>query len=134
MKTDDNRDKIDKAAIDKEVLQSWSFLFATSKSENKRSQEYDKLSQPPWSTAGIPAWLKARHLGTVMRGEHSLDYTNDCMIHEVYSPIQIAALRKTPISYAQFPIFATRLRELRHYMDGRKPRGLDSCGKITVIR
>jgi hypothetical protein len=87
------------------------------------------LSPPPWSPAGIPTWLKARHLGTVVREERSLDYTNGCMIHEVYSPIQTAAIRKTPISYAQFPIFETRLRELRHYMDGRKPRGLRQLWK-----
>jgi hypothetical protein len=126
--TDNDPGKINKEALDKEVAQSWSFLFATSRSKNKRSQDYDKVSPPPWSSAGIPIWLKARHLGMIER-EHIIDGATYTMIHYDYSPIQAAALNKNPISYAQFPIFETRLRELRHYMDSRKPRGLSQLWK-----
>jgi hypothetical protein len=33
------------------------------------------------------------------------------------------ALNKRPLQYSEFPIFQTRLRHLRHYMDQQRPRG-----------
>jgi len=34
-----------------------------------------------------------------------------------------AAVNKRPLQYSEFPIFQTRLRQLRHYMDQQRPRG-----------
>lgn len=46
-----------------------------------------------------------------------------------FGPIGRAAKDGTPVSYAEFPLFETRLRDLRHYMDTVRPRGFRQLWK-----
>lgn len=41
-----------------------------------------------------------------------------------YIRTQRATFNKTPIAFVEFPVLETRLRQLRHYMDNQKPRGI----------
>jgi hypothetical protein len=47
----------------------------------------------------------------------------------VFKKIGDASLNGLPVSYDQFPLFETRLRQLRRYMDSQKPRGLRQLWK-----
>ena len=53
----------------------------------------------------------------------SLDHLGFLFRYHEYQ-ILTAALTKAPILYSEFPIFETRLRQLRHYIDSPKPPGL----------
>jgi hypothetical protein len=115
----------------RELFQSWAMLFSTEQDLNKRIEEYEKLAQPEWmledetgdaksdnSTkphSSIFTEYKNKHLGLDI-GPWSLDST-------CYQHILTASLSKNSIPYAHFPVFETRLRQLRHYMDSQKPRG-----------
>jgi hypothetical protein len=108
-----NRTSIDPEDLDKEVAQSWAFLFATSQSPKKRSQNYEKLLKsktPEWSHGDILKWQQSTHLAT------RFDDGSESILK--------AAVKKDLVSYDRFPVFETRLRQLRHYMDSQKPQSL----------
>lgn len=69
-----------------------------------REVNYDRLRQPDWTTPKV---------GRLMREEHLRTFPE-----EIFQ----AAIEKNSLSYSQFSLFETRIRELRHYMDGQKPR------------
>jgi hypothetical protein len=120
-----NNRRINQNALDKEVRQTWAFLFATSKSPQKRLQHYEvslKFIKPDWSHKVTPNWLRNRHLRTWNSANHMDRY--DLETIRSYYGVLVGALNKELVTYARFPIFETRLRQLRHYMDSQKPRGL----------
>lgn len=98
-------------SLNDELERTWVFLYATSKSPKQRRSFYERLPRPPWANDGAPKWMKEQQTGQPQR------------IEESHQRILSAALRKGFVRYAQFPIFETRLRQLRHYMDNQKPRG-----------
>jgi hypothetical protein len=121
--------------LDKEVAQSWALLFATSKNIKSRFQHYDewlKSNEPKWYVDDTSVkCLRLRHLGALTEDDDG-DETPDiylCYLMDHYRRVSRAALNKDPVSYAQFPVFETRLRQLRHYMDSQKPRGLRQLWK-----
>ena len=94
-----------------ELEQTWAFLYATSKYPKQRRSFYERLPRPPWADDGAPEWMKNQQTGQPQG------------IEEPYQHILRVASKKGFVPYAQFPIFETRLRQLRHYMDNQKPRG-----------
>ncbi len=115
----------------RELYQSWAMLFATDQDLKKRTDEYDKLPRPQWmvesehgevlndannkSNSDLLTDYRNKHLGLNI-GRWSQDSTS---YHDILTP----SLNKNLIPYAHFPVFETRLRQLRHYMDNQKPRG-----------
>jgi AraC-like DNA-binding protein len=93
-----------------ELERTWALLHATSKSPKKRIAFYDQLPPPPWAKDGTPGWMKEEHTGYERKE-----------IQSSHDRIMTAALKKGFVSYSHFPIFAIRLRQLRHYMDNQKP-------------
>lgn len=84
---------------------------------------YDQLDTPGWDLRDIVrvdddtyhtacAEIKALHLGS------NPDRPDR------YRRTQNAALNKISIAFAEFPVLEPRLRQLRHYMDTQKPRGI----------
>jgi hypothetical protein len=65
------------------------------------------------------AEIKALHLGGLPNRP-----INSFLKDYRYTRTQNAALNKTSISFAEFPVLETRLRQLRHYMDTQRPRGI----------
>ena len=125
-----NNRRINQNALDKEVRQTLAFLFATSKSPQKRLQHYEvslKFIKPDWSHKVTPNWLRNRHLRTWNSANHMDRY--DLETIRSYYGVLVGALNKELVTYARFPIFETRLRQLRHYMDSQKPRGFRQLWK-----
>jgi hypothetical protein len=98
-------------SLNDELERTWMFLYATSKSPKQRRSFHERLPRPPWADDGAPEWMKEQQTGQPQG------------IEESHRRILGVALRKGFVPYAQFPIFETRLRQLRHYMDNHKPRG-----------
>jgi hypothetical protein len=131
-----DRRRINRFVLDKEVAQSWAFLFVTSRNSKTRSQNYDEFlesSVPKWLDDTSPKWLRSLHLGTLIEGDEGDEDNDDDVYFYVltynYRRVLGAALNKDPVSYAQFPVFETRLRQLQHYMGSQKPRGLRQLWK-----
>ncbi|KAE9379579.1 hypothetical protein N431DRAFT_553742 [Stipitochalara longipes BDJ] len=100
-----------------ELVRSWAILFAKGDGAKKSSamlQEHSMLSDMP---DALQNYLRDKHLGDVG------DLTT------LYDRMAETSSNKTPISYELFPIYQNRLRELRHYMDNQKPRGLRQLWK-----
>jgi hypothetical protein len=127
-----NHRVIDEHDLDTEVSRSWAFLFTTSRNSRKRLQHYEeflKFSPPEWTVDNTGRkWLRSKHLGTSTGPDYPWDVYYPIQWHE-YHQVSKKALNKDLVSYAQFPIFETRLRQLRHYMDSQKPRGLRQLWK-----
>jgi hypothetical protein len=99
-------------SLNDELERTWMFLYATSKSPKQRRSFFESLPRPPWADDGAPEWMKEQQTGQPQE-----------RIEGPHDRILTAALRKGYISYSQFPIFETRLRQLRHYMNNQKPTG-----------
>lgn len=109
--------------MNSDLISSWAILFATSRHEKDRALAYDQLDSPGWHLRDIVrvvydaypnsyAEIKALHLGSNPNRP------------DRYRRTQNAALNKTSIAFAEFPVLETRLRQLRHYMDTQRPRGI----------
>jgi hypothetical protein len=98
-------------SLNDELGRTWVFLYATSKYPKQRRSFYERLPRPPWADDDTSEWMKEQQTGQPQG------------IEELHQRILSVALRKGFVPYAQFPIFETRLRQLRHYMDNQKPRG-----------
>ena len=99
-------------SLNDELERTWMFLYATSKSPKRRRSFFESLPQPPWADDGAPEWMKELQTG---QGQEGIEGPNDRIL--------AAALERGFVSYSHFPIFETRLRQLRHYMDNQKPTG-----------
>ncbi|KAH8591284.1 hypothetical protein B0O99DRAFT_632376 [Bisporella sp. PMI_857] len=101
-----------------EIVRSWAILFTTDSRSKKRVLDHDELI-PGAGTAAEDFLHKDAinlHLGRYTALNTSYNFT--------YQKTQNAALQKDELPYSDFPLFETRLRQLRHYMDTQKPRGL----------
>lgn len=112
-KEGENFGALKEVSLNEELERTWAFLYGTSKKEKQRISFYDRLAPPPWAEDGAPDWMKERQMGKAQPG-----------IKKPRDLILTASLRKGLVPYSQFPIFETRLRQLRYYMDNQKPRGL----------
>jgi hypothetical protein len=98
--------------LNDELERTWMFLYTTSKSPKQRKSFYEHLPRPPWADDGAPEWMKEQQTGQPRRG-----------IEGPHERILTAALKDASVYYSRFPIFETRIRQLRHYMDNQKPIG-----------
>jgi len=109
--------------VNKEIARTWAFLFATGRDAEKKAAVYDKYTP----LSGIPdehrCFLKDLHLGQRYRPNFQAGLKRN------YDQVLIAAAHKLPLPYSQFPLFETRLRQLRNYMDNEKPRGFRQLWK-----
>jgi hypothetical protein len=103
-----------KEKLNKELELTWAFLYSTTKNEKRRISFYNRLPPPPWAKDGTPEWMKEQQMGKPQPG----------MIERPRDRILMVSLGQGLVQYSQFPIFETRLRQLRNYMDNQKPRGL----------
>ncbi|KAH7400441.1 hypothetical protein BKA64DRAFT_708120 [Cadophora sp. MPI-SDFR-AT-0126] len=112
--------------LNEEVRRTWAFLFATNSSFEKRCEDYASVDgnslmvdSNPYHLLKSYQHLRKRHLGEDM----------DNYRYEGYRDVFKAARNKALVPYAQFPVFENRLRQLRHYMDSQKPRGIRQLWK-----
>lgn len=98
--------------IEESLIRTQGFLFATSHSEAKRQEDFRSFANDKYARLDF----LAKNPG-------------GSQICEYYARSQEAALKRTSLIYAEFGIFETRLRELRHYMDSQKPMGLRQLWK-----
>jgi len=109
-------------SLDGEVRSSWGFLFTTAKNRKKREEDYERLLLP-YPNEDYCQVVKRHHLGM----DSSCSGSDNQ--HLIYSRTVQAALQRNSILYTHFPIFETRLRQLRFYMDSQKPRGFRQLWK-----
>jgi hypothetical protein len=83
----------------------------------------------------LPAWLSDsphfRDAKGIMKNEHLglREYGEPYIKGPIPQAIKRATQDGTPVSYAEFPLFETRLRELRQYIDSVKPRNFRQLWK-----
>ena len=119
-----------------EIAKTWAFLFATGVSANKKALDYDRFRQDfkrsydamPELPTDISHYCRRVHLG-VLGPEGEEVWHDELSYHSAYRDTLEATLRKISVKYSQFPLFETRLRELRHYMDSQKPHSLRQLWK-----
>jgi hypothetical protein len=134
-----------------EILLSWAILFATSPLASQRNNDVAELGQPPVlelsnpPNKGLPLTARVRgffwDLAAFSRPKprhNSYERYAPLAPHqgavdtrfsrphvdEGYRAMIDAALNKESVAYNKFPVYESRLRELRYYMDSQKPRGL----------
>jgi hypothetical protein len=116
-------------AYNADLISSWAILFATGRRYKDREFAYDQLEKPDWHTLervsdyydshpNAYVELKSLHLGNLRQSHYAYRYESR------YRQTQNAALNKASIAFTEFPILESRLRQLRHYMDNQKPRGI----------
>jgi hypothetical protein len=94
--------------INLEIRRTWEFLFAANNNSGKRDLEnYGRIRKAPWTFGADDHLQKSRHLST---GRLYVQTTR----HR----------HPEALSYSQFPLFETRIRQLVFYMDTQKPQGL----------
>jgi hypothetical protein len=76
-------------------------------------------------------YLRDKHIGREINsdGFYYVAEARPTSLEVVYEHIVESSANKEPLLYSQFPLFETRLRQLRHYMDSQKPRGLRQLWK-----
>jgi hypothetical protein len=74
----------------------------------------------------LQRYLKDGHIG---QGFGTSEDYRRSILKTAYDDVATMSSNKQPIPYARFPLFETRLRQLRHYMDGQKPRGFRQLWK-----
>jgi hypothetical protein len=102
--------------INKELYLCWAMLFASKKGAKKRSAIHDQYASLHPFLATLHSFLRNLHLGEIS----DYFFHQDC---SGYDYVSQASNNEQPVLYSEFPLFQTRLRQLRHYMDGQKPRG-----------
>ena len=100
-------------SLNEELERTWAFLYATSQNEMRRISFYNRLPLPLWVEDGMPEWMKEQQMEKPQPG-----------IKRPRDGILMASFGRGLVPYSRFPIFETRLRQLRNYMDNQKPRGL----------
>lgn len=113
-----------------ELERSWALLFATSKSTKTRRKNYGSLLSPYWLCT--PAESNERSnlsiSDRILRTEDvwfafgRAFHLNEDKRYLEYNKTQQMVLKKNTLTYAEFPIFENRLRQLRAYMDNCKPK------------
>ena len=91
-------------AIDYEIMYSWALIFNSTR-QRKRATIVAEYHLIP-------------HLAGVDMGSQRVFHLL------LYEMDMLAPIRLNVVAYSKFPIFEARLRQLRHYMDNRKPHGL----------
>lgn len=117
--------------LDSEIRRSWAFLFATDSRLEIRKKDYESvdgnnLMNPtiyfnlkPYKLLERYEDIRSLHLGKDTKSYYASEY------QEMFETAQSKRL----VPYAQFPVYANRLRQLRHYMDSQKPRGFRQLWK-----
>lgn len=108
-------------AINYEVRKTWAMLFAADRTAKKRKQYYKLVSGEKFLRTFE---FDEMRVFKDMRDHHLNAATERHFSNRSYRRTLDSALNKETISYASFPTFETRLRQLRHYMDSQKPRGI----------
>ncbi|MCJ1402530.1 stretch-activated cation channel mid1 [Xylographa trunciseda] len=118
------------SALEGELIRTWALLFSSSNSRRGRRKAYASLPEPRWfmKYKTMSQWLNQEDMNkyTEMRS-HLNDFPDSVrkgIYTDDYTHIIQSALRKQPLEYSSFPIYESRLRELRAYMDSSKPPGL----------
>jgi hypothetical protein len=113
----------DHASPNHEIVRSWAILFTTDSRSKKRASDHDELILGEGTAAEdfLHNDAKNLHLGNTKALSNHYSYT--------YWKTQTAAFHKDELPYSDFPLFETRFRQLRHYMDTQKPRGLRQLWK-----
>ncbi len=109
--------------VQRELVRTWAFLCATGGDWRKRSATHDKYAPLNEIPGDVQGYLRDQHMGQFLQPMMELG------LPTIYEQTAIASSQKHPIPYNHFPLFETRLRQLRHYMDNQKPRGLRQLWK-----
>lgn len=106
-------------ALSYEVNKTWAILFATDAREKNRKEDYKFVDDEELTkNYRIDAYEQVETYNA-MREIH-LDSIGSLGFREREGGYKSGAFTKELIPYAQFPIFETRLRQLRFYMDSQK--------------
>ncbi|OBT42936.1 hypothetical protein VE00_07300 [Pseudogymnoascus sp. WSF 3629] len=112
-------------ALNSDIVASWAMLFATSRRHKDRVSAYEQLGKPDWHSGGEAAndyYNTQPNAYAELRDFHLQGDGHG--YHLRYRQTRQAALNKISIPFAEFPALESRLRQLRHYMDDQKPRGI----------
>ncbi|PMD34321.1 hypothetical protein L207DRAFT_588921 [Hyaloscypha variabilis F] len=117
--------------IDLEITQPWAILFRVSRNGKKRSIIHDQYAPLKYMPETLRRYLRDKHIGREINsdGFYYVAEARPTSLEVVYEHIVESSANKEPLLYSQFPLFETRLRQLRHYMDSQKPRGLRQLWK-----
>ena len=112
--------------LDSEIIRSWAFLFATDPRLEIRKKDYESVDDKNLMTPDLYFDPKPYELLECYEDTRNQHLGNDTGSYyaSVYGKVFEAARSKRLVPYAQFPVFENRLRQLRHYMDSQKPRGI----------
>ncbi|KAH6704050.1 hypothetical protein BKA61DRAFT_181952 [Leptodontidium sp. MPI-SDFR-AT-0119] len=115
-------------ALSYEVNKTWAILFATDAREKNRKEDYKFVDDEELTKNYRIDAYEQMETYNAMREIH-LDSIGSLGFREREGGYKSGAFTKELIPYAQFPIFETRLRQLRFYMDSQKPRGIRQLWK-----
>jgi hypothetical protein len=93
-------------------------LFTTHSRAHKRASDQDELI--PGAGTAAEDFLHGDAINLHLERPETLDVSHNFLYHR----IKYALPQKDELPYSDFPLLETRLRQLRHYMDTQKPRGL----------
>ncbi|KFZ14757.1 hypothetical protein V501_03064 [Pseudogymnoascus sp. VKM F-4519 (FW-2642)] len=100
-------------------------LFATSPHHKDRVSAYERLGKPDWHSGGRGADDYYNTHPNAYAELRTFHLQSDAYRYRLrYKKTQQAALNKISMPFAEFPTLESRLRQLRHYMDDQKPRGI----------
>lgn len=112
------------STLNTELVSSWAILFATSPHHKDKISAYDQLGKPKWHRRDRVYDYYNTHPDAYadVRFEHLQQ--GGSLFDSGYRESLKAAFNKPRMTFAEFPVLESRLRQLRHYMDIQKPRGI----------
>ncbi|KAK0108664.1 stretch-activated cation channel mid1 [Cadophora gregata] len=115
-------------SVKSEIERTWGFLFATASRREVRKKDYPLVY---WGNLMLQALGPFSDLYEQLKCYKNIQsmHLGDPTSSLNYEVTLQAALSKRLVSYSQFGVFQTRLRQLRHYMDSQKPRGIRQLWK-----
>jgi hypothetical protein len=111
-----DKPSLSRLKVNAEIESTWAVLFNTTSSLKTRMSHHQEIPPPFWVSGTKVLEMQARiHTGNGIRFESG---------GVPYSHMAQAIQNKSQLSYSQFPVFETRLRQLSQYMSSQKPRGV----------
>jgi hypothetical protein len=110
----------DAILLAKEVRRTWIFLFQPSRMyrQSRVRRAYRRLPLPPWLTTYFG---QKSTVGDILDSKQA-QYYPEILSHQHKNHFRYNYFKKGGFQYSMCPIFESRVRELREYIDESRPR------------
>jgi hypothetical protein len=119
----------DAILLAKEVRRTWTFLFQPSRMHRQSCvrRAYRRLPLPPWLTTYFG---QKSTVGDILDSKQAQYYPEN-LSHQHKNHFRYNYFKKGGFQYSMFPIFKSRIRELREYIDESRPKSFLGVLKDT---